>query len=1105
MKLRMKLPWCMVFVCLLYIPAKGQSVFGSVHGEVTDPSGALITDATVTLHDFDKNITIKVESSSQGRYEFLNVPAGQYELLVEHAGFTASRAQFDLDSRANVAVDAQLNVAVQAQSIDVTAAPPSINTENGIVSDRKNFEQVERLPLNYRASWGMSPLFARATAPGVVGDDYSVLVSVNGALTPQVDFNIDGVSTMIGAGTSPDYYSYPSSEMVSEFTVSSISNTAEYAKLGDISISTKSGTNQIHGSAAWYHQNSALDARAYGAPSKPLKVNHTVAGSLGGPVVLPGVYDGRNRTFFFGDVEVFRQPAYSLYQGYEPTAAWRGGDLNGLPGGPAVDPSTGAPFPGNRIPLSQLNPVSQKLLNKYLPLPNTSTPGTYPNYIRQDPTGYFGSLYDLRIDQMLGSKQRVFAHWNWSGARQESTYFPLNYQDAYPWWTKNLAFVHTYTPYPNVSNEFRLGFTADDVYDSVPVQGKDVAADLGLRGLDLSVPQAQGGFPSFNFSDATGFNAVGRQRAWRLGNRSYQFNDTLGWIRGKHTWKFGADARRLTMLSPITPFDYGNFTFLANTFSGNAFANFLLGLPAMSQIGAGPPNPDYRGYSLGFFAQDAWRVSRSLTVSLGLRWELHPPMTEASGNVTNFDHQTGAIIIPDHSLAPTAPFLASLNACSASSQPGACTPLITASQAGLPPSLRNTDWGDWAPRFGIAWRPLGPNTVFRGGGGIYFQPMIGPLATVITGIHSAGSAIFSNSLNADRTPLFAFPDVAAGVGALPAAGTAAVSGIDPTLPDARSYEWSASIEHEIRSAVTLRVTYQGLQSIGMPLWADFNQVPASTIPYSASRRPFPLVTKLRSAEALGFSNYQGLQIEAQRRFYRDFFFQASYTWAKNLTNLNAGSPGITPMLNPLSGYSVTDRFNTRMDRGHLDGFRDQQASFSGLFPIPVGKGRSLGRNWTGWRNGVFGGWELSAIGTLASGVHQNVVMPAGWDASNTNPALRTAFPRPDQVGNPQLADPSPNAFYNLLAFARPPEGSGRFGNAGSGILTGPGLVTAAAGLSRTTAITEHLRLRIEATFTNIANHPNFFRPVTDISSPGFGKLTRSIDNRVGQLGARLDW
>ena len=169
-----------------------------------------------------------------------------------------------------------------------------------------------------------------------------------------------------------------------------------------------------------------------------------------------------------------------------------------------------------------------------------------------------------------------------------------------------------------------------------------------------------GTYPNYIRQD--GFSPVGRPRAWRLGNRSYQFIDTLSWIRGKHTWKFGADARRLTMLSAISPFDYGNFTFLANTFSGNAFANFLLGLPAMSQIGAGPPNPNYRGHALGFFAQDAWRVSRSLTVSLGLRWELHPPMTEESGNVTTFDHQTGAIIIPDHSLAPTAPFLASLPA-----------------------------------------------------------------------------------------------------------------------------------------------------------------------------------------------------------------------------------------------------------------------------------------------------------------------------------------------------------------------------------------------------------------------------------------------------------
>jgi hypothetical protein len=627
---------------------------------------------------------------------------------------------------------------------------------------------------------------------------------------------------------------------------------------------------------------------------------------------------------------------------------------------------------------------------------------------------------------------------------------------------------------------------------------------LGLRGLDLSAPQAKGGFPSFNFTDATGFNGVGAARNWRLGNRTYQFSDNLSWVHGRHTLKVGAEPRWLTMLSPITTVDFGNFTFLSNTFSGNAFANFLLGLPAQSQIGAGPPNPDFRGYMFGSFAQDSWRVSSSLTVTLGVRWELHPPMTEKTGNLTNFDHRTGTVIVPDRSLPPTAPFLASINACSAPRQPGTCTPILTASQAGLPPALRTTHWNDWAPRFGIAWRPFGPKTVFRGGGGIYIQPLLGPLASAMTGVHTAGLAIFSNSLSADRTPLFALPDVAAGAGLLPAPGTALLNGVDPALPEARSYEWSATIERELRDGFKVRATYQGLHSIGMPVWADFDQVPAGTTPYSASLRPFPLVTRMRSAEALGFSSYQGLQLEAERRFHRDFFFQASYTWARNLTDLNAGAQGRTPMAGEL-GPGITDRFNTRLDRGNLDGFRDQQAFFSGLFPLPVGKGRSLGRNWSGWRNAVFGGWELSATAALGSGLHESVGMPIGWDASNTSIQFRNAFPRPDTIGDPRPAHPSPDAFYNALAFARPLANSGRFGNSGSGTLTGPGLATAAAGLSRTTAITEHVRLRIEATFTNIANHPNFQRPAGDISSPFFGKLIASIDNRVGQLGARLDW
>jgi len=1094
---------------LLCAPAAAQSTSGTVLVTVSDTSGAVIKGAELVLKDMGRDIPLRALSDSLGAYEFLNLTPGNYELTGAKNGMSIECRRFPLAARQAVRIDLTLVVAARSERIEISSGVSLLNTENGTISDTKNFEQISRLPMNYRASNGGVSIFGLPSVPGNTGDDLTVNNVLNGAFVNQRTYTVDGIAAMNNRFNSPQYFA-PSTEMLSEMKVSSINNTPEFGPIGDVTVISKSGTNRVRGSASWYHQNAALDAKIYRSPTKQQKVFNDFAAALGGPVLIPHLYDGHNRTFFFADYEGQRFPRGWLYSGFVPAPAWRAGDLAGLPGGAAADPNGGLPFPGNRIPASRISAVSRTLLDQYVPPPTTSTPMADPNYLVLTRGDAFNNQYDVRLDQMIGSKQFVFGRWSHFRGKTKVAYNPLPLTGEVAGRVKHLVLAHTITPRPNISNEFRFGYSDQTYSDAFPLSGADVIANLGLRGLDLSSVGAAAGFPYFDFSDATDFSPFGHGREWYQDNRNHQVTDTLTWTLGRHTLRGGGDIRRIRahfVKNVSSGDDFGTFQFLSGTMSGNAFVNFLLGVPTVSTTANVGRNPDLSGIETAAFLQDTYKVSRKLTLSFGLRWEVHPPIREATGNLTNFDHVTGAVIIPDHTISAAPGFLATINACPGAAATMRCTPVVTASQVGLPGTLRQTYWRDWLPRAGFAWRPFGARTVVRGGAGIYTQSLLASVGVAMTGLHSSDVRRYTNTLG-NSGPLFAFPDVAAGAPLLPLAGIArlAGSGVDTTLHDPHSYQWNLTLERELGWNMVTRATYHGLQSTGIPMQADYNQLPTSTVPFTASRRPYPAWSSLLSLEALGFANYQSFQLAVERRFRHDLFFQASYTVAKDLTNVAGGASANVCLSGPGTGIrTVTDRFNTRMDRGNLPAFRRQNLILSGLFPLPVGKGRAFGGNWRGWRNGALGGWEVSTITTAGSGPHQTVLMPAGWDQSNTDITSRGVAARPDRVGSGSLAGPMPERFYDITAFTAPSKGVGRFGNAGAGTLTGPGLFSAAAGISKTLPITERLHIRMEATFTNILNHPNFLRPDGNIGSPAFGQPLFTAGQRSGQFGARFDW
>jgi hypothetical protein len=1101
---RVQLAW--ILLAVAPVSARAQSTFGTVLGTVTDASGAAVSGAKVTLRNVERGNSATADSSGQGFFEFLNLTPGRYQVTAGRTAFASqSSPEFVLQARETRRADFSLHIAPRTEVATVAARVAVIDTENGVIADSKNSEQITRLPLNFRGN-GAGPLVALSTVPGIQRPNG---LSVGGGLPAQVEISIDGISAVNVSFNLPDYQMTPSTEALAEFKVASVGAGAAFGQMGDVALVTRGGTNQLHGGLFWYHQNRALDATTYGSAVKQQKVFNNFGGSFGGPIDLPHIYSGRNRTFFFVDYEGLQKPQTVLLQANVPTEAMHRGDLTGVPGAIANDPGTGAPFSGNKIPDTRINSVARALLDNYYPLPNVPSGAAF-NYRRLGSAASQTNGYDIRLDHILSSRQHIFGRWSGKQIHQQSP-GQLIPDSVFDTSDQSLAVSHTLAPSATLSNEFRLGFSRSHSIQNFPISGKAVAAQLGLAGLNLTNAPDTGGFPGFFFLDGS-FTNIGFWRPADNESRTFQYTDTLSWIRGRHTLKFGADARRVGYQYPLhlgNTDDFGEFDFSGAAFSGNEFADLLLGLPYMSSYGA--LGPSINGFSNvgSVFAQDSWRVTSRFTLDFGLRWEVHPAFREASGEITNFDHQTGDVIIPDHTLPPAPGFLAAIQACSVTSA-GPCTKILTASQVGLPEGLRRTYYANWNPRLGFAWQPR-PNgkTVIRGSIGRYTETLLGFLAGYATGIHASDFRTFTNYQGPGQPPLFTLPNVGPPPSVLGnIATTSFTDGVDPTLKDPRSYQWNFTLERELPWSTSFRASYVGVQSIGMPVRVDFNQVPASTTPYSPSRVPFPRWLQLISDEGIGFANYQGLQLEATHRTRNDIFFQASYGLAKDIGEVGAATAPNFPT--ELAQQVLADRFNPRYDRGNVSGLRRHRVLFTGLVPLPFGRGRRIGSHWNGPEQAVFGGWELSTVTMIQSGPYQTPTTNPGFDRSNTNITGRFVQARPDRVGNGNLANPTHDMYYDKSAFAPAPAGAGRFGNAGAGILQGPGTVAVAAGLAKSFSLTERLRLRMEGTFTNLPNHPNFLAPIVNVNNANFGRLTsaqfaENSGNRTGQVGVRLEF
>jgi hypothetical protein len=1141
-------------LCLLFLisimPARAQSTFGSIRGTVQDGTGAVLAGASITAHSLDDNAERNTTSGSSGEFEFENLKAGQYKLTAHVDGFTdAVIASATLEARQQLRLPITLSVASSSTSVEVTAAGGQINTENGTIGSTISSQETLTLPLNSRAV-SSSPLAGLALSPNVTTDSQGN-IAVGGATSSQVGFSVDGISTANVRSNGALHDAYPSSEGISETKVTAFNNNAEFAQIGDVTFTTKSGTNKWHGSTFEYFQNAALDATVYGFTSKAPKNFNAFGGSLGGPVVLPKLSKLKDTTFFFVDYEGNRKTQSYPELLLVPTQAERAGDLTELVnaqghGAPVNNPFTGTAYQNNTIPV--INPVAKALL-QYYPLPNANGAGY--NYQTLVPIPANTDGWDLRVDHSITSKQQVYVRFSWkdlafsqgaSGTMANQFLPNVETHDQ----NRSLLASYNYAISNSLVNEFRFGFTNFTGNDSFPIQGSNAISSLGLQGINISSHPTGDAFPTFSFNDGS-FSNIGQDRTGTTISQTMQFTDNLTWTLGKHTLKFGVDARRvrynaLMFFQPSD--DYGLFNFSPGLFTNYALGDLLLGLPQQSFFAITSPQINATSTQWGVYGQDEWQLGSHLTVSVGLRWELLPPFVESQGNLGSFDPRTNSVLVPDKFLASGSltqsanpalqtvysGFLTSFAASTACpvatpTNTVSCSNVETASQDHITQGLRQLYKLNFDPRLSVAYRPFnGDKTVIRAGFGIFTQTTLGPMSfnnagnptsNLLTNVNPTGGA---NGGLAVVPAAFQFPQ--AGAGSVTLGGGSLEQANNPLFRDPQAAQWNLTVEQQLTPETVVRVSYVGMANYRLPVTIDLNQIPASRIPWDTGatagpfvdkRAPYQNWTLLMSSENLGHASYQAGTAEVDQRLKHGLAFRGSYTWAKNISDAQGSDAPTVFASEEAYAVEIADRFNLKSDRGNVAATPRHRVLVSGTYQLPFGAGRMW--NKPGALNAVFGGWDLSSVVNLQTGNWLTPTTSPAFDQSNTGMAVRSgggAILRPDcGFGDPYLH--SPGVYFNLNAFAQTPTGAGRFGNCGLGILQGPNLVNVNSGLAKTMNLHEHYKLRFEASFTNVLNRSNFAPPQTNISNSGtFGALTTVLPqgsggNRTGQLALRFDF
>ena len=1110
----------------------GQQATGTITGTVTDPQNAVVPGATVEIRNVGTNAAFETKSNDAGFYNAPNLPVGEYTVNASATGFKrAIRTGIVLQVGQNASINITLDVGQVAETVEVQAEALLVDTGSATLGVVIENRRVRDLPLNGRNALALtllnSGVISNAGPTNSGFGDRGVQISslsINGSPNSMNAQMLDGnnnVLSYVGEVGVP-----PAVDSVEEFKVQSGTMSAEYGFTagGAINLVTKSGTNQYHGTLYEFLRNDKFDARnTFAARKLPLRYNQ-FGGSLGGPII-------KNRTFGFVNLEEYRLRQNTPRISTVPIDEWRRGDFSNFRTAqgqliPIYDPATTRPnpsgqgqirdqFPGNIVPTSRFDPITRKILD-FWPAPNRTPINAFTqsqNFEDRALTRTDWTQSNVRVDHRFSETNSMF--FRYTHARHQTagnSIFtdPTVGQDRQDdQINRNVMISDTHTFSPSLLNNLRVGLMRQAFDFQAVNAGKDWPSKLGLPPI---VPNDQ--FPQIDF----GYGTIGGQAYGTRGSLNWDIQEMLTWVVRNHTLKFGYNHRILQGSNRQGAALSGNYTFGGLTTNpqlpagtGSNLAQFLLG-----QVGSGSVDRilgnSWHGVAISGFVQDDWRVSRRLTLNLGLRYDYQQKPYERNNGQINFD--------PSAQI-PGTPFQGAT---------------VFAGIDGQPRTYLNEDYNDFGPRFGFAFDIFGTGkTVLRGGYGIFypsifFRTFLGntQLFTTTTTSYVAsapGFAAFQFNQGFPRPPLES-PGATAGPGALLGQGVS-IFEADGTTP--MTQQWNASIQHQVGTwmfdatyaankgnhfagssydlnQVDPAVRLQLGQSLFTPVPNPYaGLVPgglgAATITRERSLMPFPYYSSVtvRNPRLGNYMSHQ-LQFNVTKRMANGLLVNFAFTGGKKLSDSTLVPVDFGPIEQITENGYQDGLYNRQLNKSVDPGDVSKRGVISALYELPFGPGKKWNPS-NGFLQRVVGGWQINTIGVMQTGIPL-IVRGASNNAAN----------RPSSTGeSAKIDNPTRERWFNTDAFVNPPDFT--LGNVGRTLpdVRTPGTVNFDLSLIKDTRITERINIQFRAESFNFMNHVNLGAPNVSFS-PGtngknananFGTINTARDARINQLGLKV--
>ena len=1094
--------------------AMAQTATGQITGLVKDASGGVLAKARVKVDSALTGLTRETTTNEEGTYVFPLLPVGVYSVTVEQQGFRAARkTNVSINVDQIVRADFDMTVGDISAVVEVESGAVALDSETASIGQIVSQRQVTQLPLNGRNF--LQLLFLGAGAVETNGEQGGMrqgagnAISINGARPTSNNYLLDGTSnTDTALGTPAAILSV---DAIQEFKEQTATYSAEYGfSANQVNIVSKRGTNDVHGTVFWFGRNDALDANnffnnARGVEKTKLRQNQ-YGFVAGGPVWIPKLYDGRNKSFWLANFE-----GYKRILGFSdlltvPTPDQLAGRFTTT----IIDPLTGQPFPINTIPQNRFSRVARLAVAKFFPAPNFT--GSGGNYLRNRNLPLDQTQYTIRGDQELGRFGSVFGRFTNTDYTNTSVGNTTELGDRFfIQKTRSWQVSHTIPFSANLVNQFRLGYIEARADENGPAAPQSDIDPLQLTGVFTGIPDVQRTYPAVAFA-GVGAGLAGGGSAVNDYTTSFQpmwdISNTTTWIRGNHTLNFGANLRKWSLQRDLANDFLGQFTY-SGFFTGNrtrdhAIADFLLGYfsgasvfqPAGFGVEGKVGNPrQFNFWYLAPYIQDGWKVNQRLILNLGLRYDFRTIPFESNDRMgwRDLSNPRGGLLVADENLVKTG---------------------IVGDQSYYRFAGRRNPADApkrvFAPRIGFAFRPFSDDkTVVRGGYGVFFDSAEGreidgaadifPYVSRGNYVQSLGQA---NLINTDRL----FPDFASAKVATPAANTFLAVNISPEPRNPYVQQWSLGVQRSLTRNTTLELNYIGTKGTHLLMRRNIAQARPPANPALcaatptagdcpvASRKPFPNFGTYIDSDWSGNSSYNSFNAKVEHRS-NSMLFTMVYTWAKSIDSKSAAA-GIG---NDVAGWQgFLNNADVRRDRGLSEFNVDHRLVSSLVYELPIGRGKKFGGNLPKAVDLVIGGWQVNAITTFQRGFPLTI---SAADVGGLNDTFNTN--RADLVGTPKLLK-TIDQWFDTSAFKQP--AAGFLGTSGRGILRLPGINNWDTGLFKNFAITEKVSFQFRFESFNAFNHTQWGganAPVRNVADPNFGRILSARDARINQLGAKI--